>query len=147
MKNFSVRSRSRLFQPGAGVDPRRSEPESAPGPWPSGAGAAQKCGGSATLGKPMSVQGLENREVEEPGDRVWVCGVPAEFFSRHTRDLIEHELSRHFISFWQKFFNITQSEAKIFCQLGFWLVYTNNFYQNEMPTKILTMQQISRQRI
>ena len=25
------------------------EPESAPGPWPSGAGAAQKSGGSATL--------------------------------------------------------------------------------------------------
>ena len=38
---------SRLFLPGA--DPSRSEPESAPGPWPSGAGATQKSGGSATL--------------------------------------------------------------------------------------------------
>ena len=47
MKNFSVWSRSRLFLPGA--DPSRSEPESAPGPRPSGAGAAQKSGGSATL--------------------------------------------------------------------------------------------------
>ena len=42
---------SRLFLPGAGAgaDPSRSEPESAPGPWSSGAGAAQKSGGSATL--------------------------------------------------------------------------------------------------
>ena len=40
---------SRLFLPGAGADPSRSEPESAPGPWPSEAGAAQKSGGSATL--------------------------------------------------------------------------------------------------
>ena len=42
---------SRLFLPGARADPRRSEPESAPGPWPpgAGAGAAQKSGGSATL--------------------------------------------------------------------------------------------------
>ena len=40
---------SRLFLPGAGADPIRSEPESAPGPWPPGAGAAQKSGGSATL--------------------------------------------------------------------------------------------------
>ena len=45
---------SRLFLPGAGAraDPRRSEPELAPGPWPPGAGAgtaAQKSGGSATL--------------------------------------------------------------------------------------------------
>ena len=40
-----------FFLPGAGADPRRSEPEpeSAPGPWRPGAGAAQKCGGSATL--------------------------------------------------------------------------------------------------
>ena len=40
---------SRLFLPGA--DPSRSEPESAPGPWPpgAGAGAAQKSGGSAAL--------------------------------------------------------------------------------------------------
>ena len=35
--------------PGAGADPSRSEPESAPGPWQPGAGAAQKSGGSATL--------------------------------------------------------------------------------------------------
>ena len=40
---------SRLFLPGAGADPSRSEPESAPGPWQPGAGAAQKSGGSATL--------------------------------------------------------------------------------------------------
>ena len=42
---------SRLFLPGAGADPSRSEPESAPGPWRpgAGAGAAQKSGGSATL--------------------------------------------------------------------------------------------------
>ena len=33
----------------SGADPSRSEPESAPGPWPSGAGAAQTSGGSATL--------------------------------------------------------------------------------------------------
>ena len=41
---------SRLFLPGAGADPSRLEPESAPGPWPpgAGAGAAQKSGGSAT---------------------------------------------------------------------------------------------------
>ena len=38
-----------FFLPGAGADPSRSEPESAPGPWPPGAGAAQKSGGSATL--------------------------------------------------------------------------------------------------
>ena len=39
------------FLPGAGADPSRSEPESAPGPWRpgAGAGAAQKSGGSATL--------------------------------------------------------------------------------------------------
>ena len=49
MKNVSVWSRSRLFLPGAGADPSRSEPESAPGPWPPGAGAAQKSGSSATL--------------------------------------------------------------------------------------------------
>ena len=40
---------SRLFLPGAGADPIWSEPESAPGPWTSGAGAAQKRGGSTTL--------------------------------------------------------------------------------------------------
>ena len=41
------------FLPGAGADPSRSEPESAPGPWRPGAGAraAQKSGGSATLQK------------------------------------------------------------------------------------------------
>ena len=32
-----------------GVDPSRLEPESAPGPRPSGAGDAQKSGGTATL--------------------------------------------------------------------------------------------------
>ena len=36
-----------LFLPGAGADPSRSEPKSAPGPWPSG--AVQKSAGSATL--------------------------------------------------------------------------------------------------
>ena len=49
MKNFSVWSWSRLFYPGAGADPSRSEPESALGPWPPRAGAAQKSAGSATL--------------------------------------------------------------------------------------------------
>ena len=47
MKNFSAWSR--LFLPGAGADPILSEPELAPGPWTSGAGGAQKSGGSATL--------------------------------------------------------------------------------------------------
>ena len=51
MKNVSVWSRSRLFLPGAGADPIWSEPESAPGPRTSGAGAAQKSGGSATLAR------------------------------------------------------------------------------------------------
>ena len=37
--------------PGAGADPIWSEPESAPGPRTSRAGAAQKSGGSATLQK------------------------------------------------------------------------------------------------
>ena len=37
------------FLPGAGADPIWSEPESAPGPRTSGAGAAKKSGGSATL--------------------------------------------------------------------------------------------------
>ena len=38
------------FFHGAGADPSRSapEPESAPGPWPPGAGATNKSGGSAT---------------------------------------------------------------------------------------------------
>ena len=39
MKNVRVWSRSRLFLPGAGVDPIWSEPELAPGPQTSGAGA------------------------------------------------------------------------------------------------------------
>ena len=46
--------------PGAGADPSRSEPEWAPGPWPPGAGATQKSGGSATLQKP---------------DRIWKNGI------------------------------------------------------------------------
>ena len=49
MKTVSVWSQSRLFLPGAGADLIWSEPESAPGPRTSGAGAAQKSGGSATL--------------------------------------------------------------------------------------------------
>ena len=65
MKNFSVWSRSwsRLFLPGA--DPSRSEPESAPGPWPpgAGAGAAQKSGGSATL---LSTDRLKQFYTSEP---------------------------------------------------------------------------------
>ena len=40
---------SLFFLPGAGADPIWSEPESAPGPRTSGARAAQKSGGSATL--------------------------------------------------------------------------------------------------
>ena len=35
--------------PGAAFFTLEPEPESAPGPWPPGAGAAQKSGGSATL--------------------------------------------------------------------------------------------------
>ena len=48
MKNFSAMSRSlsHLFLTGAGADPIWSEPESAPGPQNSGAGAAQKSGGN-----------------------------------------------------------------------------------------------------
>ena len=45
MKNFlygAGAAWSRLFYPGAEADPSRLEPESAPGPWPPGAGAAQK---------------------------------------------------------------------------------------------------------
>ena len=52
MINFSVWNWSRLeppFLPGVGSDPIWSEPESAPGPQTSGARAAQKSGGSATL--------------------------------------------------------------------------------------------------
>ena len=48
MTNFNVWSRSRLFLPGAGADPIQSGSESALGPQTSGAGAAQKSGGSAT---------------------------------------------------------------------------------------------------
>ena len=40
---------SRLVWPGAGADPIWSEPDLAPGPWTSGAGATKKSGGSATL--------------------------------------------------------------------------------------------------
>ena len=40
---------SRRFLPGAGANPIWSEPESAPGPQTSGAGAAQKSGGSTKL--------------------------------------------------------------------------------------------------
>ena len=49
---------SRLFYRGAGADPSRSEPESALGPWSSGAGAAQKSGGSATLPASQSPRGM-----------------------------------------------------------------------------------------
>ena len=35
----------------SGADQSRSEPDLAPGPWPSEAGAAQKSGGSETLFK------------------------------------------------------------------------------------------------
>ena len=49
MKNSSVWSWSHLFLPGAGADPIWSEPESALGLRTSGAGAAHKSGGSATL--------------------------------------------------------------------------------------------------
>ena len=38
-----------FFLPGDGADPIWSEPEWAPGPWTSGAGAAQRSSGSATL--------------------------------------------------------------------------------------------------
>ena len=40
---------SRPCLPEAGADPFWSKPESAPGPWTSRAGAAQKSGGSVTL--------------------------------------------------------------------------------------------------
>ena len=52
MKTVSVWSRSRLeapFLPGADPIWLEPEPELAPGPRTSGAGAAQKSGGSATL--------------------------------------------------------------------------------------------------
>ena len=38
-----------------------SAPESAPGPWPSGAGASQKSGGSATLNNTVLVLGIGER--------------------------------------------------------------------------------------
>ena len=38
-----------FFLPGVGADPSRSEPESAPRPWPSGAGASQKSGGNDVM--------------------------------------------------------------------------------------------------
>ena len=47
----SKAARSGFFLPGAGADPFWSEPESAPGPRTSRAGAAQKSGDSATLPK------------------------------------------------------------------------------------------------
>ena len=55
MKNFSIWNRSHLeppFIPGAGASPIGLDPESEspPGPQTSKAGAAQKSGGSATLG-------------------------------------------------------------------------------------------------
>ena len=56
---------SRIFLPGAGADPSRSDPESAPGPWPFGAGAAQKSSGSATLVNTMKAPfkgEVENRK-------------------------------------------------------------------------------------
>ena len=40
------------------------EPESAPGPWPSGAGAAQKSGGSATLGYRISHSTVVKRDYQ-----------------------------------------------------------------------------------
>ena len=53
MTNFCVWSRSCLERPsilsGAGANLIGSEPVSAPGPWATGAGAAHKSGGSATL--------------------------------------------------------------------------------------------------
>ena len=55
------------FLPGAGADPIWSEPESAPGPRTSGAGAAQKSGGSATLcesGIIYSVSGYDFYEIQ-----------------------------------------------------------------------------------
>ena len=61
MKNFSAWSR--LFLPGAGADPILSEPESAPGPWTSGAGAAQKSGGSATLVLPICIYVNESKVI------------------------------------------------------------------------------------
>ena len=48
-QNGKFWSRSRPNLVGAGADPIWSEPESAPGPWTSGAGAAQKSAGSPTL--------------------------------------------------------------------------------------------------
>ena len=47
-----------MYGAGAGADPSRSEPESAPGPWRPGAGAAQKSGGSATLQKSRNTVGF-----------------------------------------------------------------------------------------
>ena len=48
------------FLPGAGADPIWSEPESAPGPRTSVAGAAQKSVGSATLSDSMAKQTIGN---------------------------------------------------------------------------------------
>ena len=58
MKTVSVWGPSRLeppFLPGAGADPIWSEPESAPGPRTSGAGAARKSGGSTTLSRTRKI--------------------------------------------------------------------------------------------
>ena len=59
---------SRLFLPGAGAgaDPSRSEPESAPGPWRPGAGAAQKSGSSATLHFCILLYTVEKRSAISP---------------------------------------------------------------------------------
>ena len=49
---------SRIFLPGAGATLQSLEPESAPGPRTSGAGAAQKSGGSVTLLRCTGKKGL-----------------------------------------------------------------------------------------
>ena len=49
------------FLLGAGADPIWSEPELAPGPRTSGAGAAQKSGGSATLQGNVLSKGFDSR--------------------------------------------------------------------------------------
>ena len=63
---------SRLFMPGAGADPIYSEPESAPGTQTSGAGAAKKNGGSATL---VMKQGCRSRG--QIWQWLWLWGVGA----------------------------------------------------------------------
>ena len=61
MKIVSVWSRSRLFLTGAVDDRIWSEPESAPVPQASGAGAAQKSGGSATLQGDKKMKGKRQK--------------------------------------------------------------------------------------